>query len=67
MIIELGKVIEGAGLGDPLRYPGVPVSGTTFNGQAAKGSLLIDTLNAQLYENTGTQAANVWTKVGVQV
>lgn len=65
--IEQGKTIEGSGTGTPLRYPGVPVSGATFNGVAARGALCNDTLNGQLYQNTGTQAATVWTKVGTEV
>lgn len=45
---------------------GAPVDGTTFNGIAPKGALLVDTTNAVLYINTGSQASNAWTKVGTQ-
>lgn len=64
--IELGKLIEGAGTADMLRNAGAP-TGSTFAGQAAKGAVLIDTVNAILYQNTGTQAAPTWTKVGTEV
>lgn len=42
-------------------YAGVPVNGTTYANQAAKGDLLIDTTNATLYQNTNTQASPTWT------
>ena len=61
-ILTGGKVIEGSpsrGLG-PYESPGIPASGY-LNGVAAKGALVIDTTNGTLYQNTGTQAATVWT------
>jgi hypothetical protein len=61
-----GRLIEGAGLGAPLQNAGAPVNGTTFAGIAAVGALLIDTTNAKLYINTGTQASPTWTVVGTQ-
>lgn len=58
------NVIEGViGI---LRNAGAPTDGTTFAGKAAKGCLLVDTTNAILYINTGTQASPTWTKVGTQ-
>jgi hypothetical protein len=47
---------------------GAPTSGGsgTFAGQAPKGALLVDTVNAKLYINTGTQAAPTWTVAGTQ-
>lgn len=66
-----GKVIAGSGLGSPLRNAGAPVNGVvgtgTYAGIAAVGALLIDTTNAILYQNQGTAASPVWTKVGVEV
>lgn len=38
----------------------------TYAGYAAPGALLIDTTNQKLYQNTGTQAAPVWTKVDAE-
>ncbi|MDR3639075.1 MAG: hypothetical protein P4L84_35045 [Isosphaeraceae bacterium] len=43
-----------------------PGTTATFAGIAAVGALMIDTTNAILYQNTGTQAAPVWTKVGTE-
>lgn len=45
---------------------GAPTNGTTFAGVAPKAALLIDTTNAKLYINTGTQASPTWTVVGSQ-
>jgi hypothetical protein len=39
---------------------GVPVDGTTGDNIAAKGSLLIDTTNANLYVQTGLITNPVW-------
>ena len=64
-IIESGNIIEGSGTGTPLRVAGAPDE-TTFAGKAGVGALLIDTTNAVLYINTGTQAAPTWTKAGTQ-
>jgi hypothetical protein len=64
-LIDNSKPIEG--VVNILRYAGAPTNGTTFAGQAAKGCLLVDTTNAFLYINTGTQASPTWTKVGTQV
>jgi hypothetical protein len=47
----------------PYTNAGAPVNGTsgTLAGVAAKGSLLIDTTNAVLYQNTNTLASPTWT------
>lgn len=50
----------------PFTNAGAPVDGTTLATIAQKGALLIDTTNAILYINTGTQASPAWTKVGIQ-
>jgi hypothetical protein len=39
---------------------GAPEDGTTCAGLAAKGAILIDVTNANLYVNAGTQASPVW-------
>ena len=57
-------VIEGA-RSRPLQKAGA-LANNDFNGVAAKGDLATDTTNGILYINTGTLAATVWTKVGVQ-
>lgn len=57
-----GVLIPGYG---PYRFAGTPT--TQLNGVAEKGATCIDTTNALLYMNTGTLAANTWTKVGLQV
>jgi hypothetical protein len=67
-IIEVNNPVEGTfGL---LRNAGAPTNGTagtgTYAGKAPKGCLLVDTTNAILYINTGTQASVTWTKVGTQ-
>lgn len=41
---------------------GAPVDATTLANIAKKGSLLVDTTNGQMYQNTGTKASPVWTK-----
>lgn len=38
-----------------------------FNGQAEKGQACVDYSTGIWYANTGTKAATVWTKIGVQV
>jgi len=47
------------------RNAGVPVDGTsgTSAGSAAKGDLLVDTTNANLYQNTNTLASPTWTQI----
>lgn len=47
---------------------GAPTDGTegTFAGYARTGSLLIDTVNGALYQNTGTKDAPYWLLVGAQ-
>lgn len=63
-LITTANVIEG--VVNILRNAGAPTDGTTYAGKAAKGCLLVDTTNAILYINTGTQASPTWTKVGTQ-
>jgi hypothetical protein len=63
-IIGTNNVFEGSF--GPLLNAGAPTNGTTYATKAAKGCLLIDTTNALLYINTGTQASPTWTKVGTQ-
>src|SRR3990172_12003479 len=47
------------------RNAGVPVNGVngTLAGTAAKGDLLNDSTNANLYQNTNTQASPTWTSI----
>lgn len=72
-VISGGKIVEGArhrGAADmnadgalgPYVNAGVPVDGAagTQFGVAAKGALLIDTTNANVYINAGTLAVPVW-------
>jgi len=42
---------------------GAPTNGTsgTYAGQAGIGALLIDYINAEVYQNTGTLASPIWT------
>ena len=63
-----GAVIEGAGLGAPLRNAGAPTNNVTFLGKAVVGSLLIDTNNGKLYVCTATNGTTTvtWTVVGTQ-
>jgi hypothetical protein len=63
-IIQGGNIIPGA-LKRTLIKAGVPAS-NDFNGQADKGDLCTDSTNGIVYINTGTLAATVWTKVGLQ-
>ena len=53
----------------PSTNAGAPVNGAggTLAGMAGKGALLVDTTNARLFINTGTQASPTWTLVGSQV
>ena len=44
-------------------YDGPPVDGVTFADQAPPAALLLDTKNADLYINTGTQKTPTWTKL----
>ncbi len=48
------------------RYAGAPSDGAsgTYVGVAEKGDLLIDSTNANLYQNTNTQASPTWTAFG---
>jgi len=46
-----------------LRASAVPVDGTTGTNLTNKGSLYIDTLNGEIYINTGTSAATAWKKI----
>ena len=48
------------------RNAGAPVDGTsgTYAGIVEKGDLLIDSTNANLYQNTNTQASPTWTAFG---
>ena len=46
-------------------FAGAP-TGSTFAGTAPKGALLVDTTNAKLYINGGSQASPTWTVVGTQ-
>lgn len=65
-IIELNNVIASAGKrGDVYVNAGAPVNGTsgTFAGKADKGSLLQDSTNAKLYQNTNTKASPTWTEI----
>lgn len=39
---------------------GAPVDGVTLDELVPKGGLLVDTTNANLYVNVGTQAASIW-------
>ncbi len=48
----------------PIPHAGAP-DGTTAVG-ARKGALLVDTTNAKLYINTGTDTSPTWTVVGTQ-
>jgi hypothetical protein len=71
-IIETGRVIEGSGLGTPLRFAGAPTSaaGGTYAGTAAVGAILIDTTNGKEYICTAYVAGTntiTWTVVGTQV
>lgn len=62
-MITVGSGMTGGTVTVAETTPGVPPA---FKAQAAVGALLIDTTNAILYINTGTQAFPVWTKVGTQ-
>lgn len=68
-IIEGGRVIEGAGLGAPLRNSGAPTANVTYLGTAVVGSQLIDTTNGKMYVCTATNNTSTiaWTVVGTQV
>lgn len=72
-VISGGKIIEGAlvrpasaaysataGSYGPFVNAGAPIDGTTQAGSAAKGALLIDSTNANLYINAGTLASPTW-------
>jgi hypothetical protein len=65
-----GKYQAGIGLSEPIPNAGAPVNGVvgtgTYAGIAPKGALLNDVTNAILYQNTGTIASPVWTKVGTE-
>lgn len=55
--------LTGGSLSLVLTTPGVAATG---QGRAEIGCLLTDTTTGILYSNTGTQAAPIWTKVGLQ-
>ena len=63
IIEQSSKAVPSYGI---YRNAGAPTDGTTLATIALKGALLIDTTNAILYINTGTQASPTWTKVGTQ-
>lgn len=65
-IAETGNVIAGT-VGTPLRHAGAPTNDVTFVGQAAVGTLLLDTTNGVLYVATVATATTVtWVIVGTQ-
>jgi len=41
----------------------VPVNAVTLKGIAPKGALLVDSLNGNLYQNTGTIGSPTWTQI----
>lgn len=55
-----GAATDSAGAYGPFLNAGAPVDGTTLDNVAAKGALLIDTTNANLYINAGTLTDSVW-------
>ena len=59
---ESSNIIAGS-LRRVWRYAGAPVDGTsgTYAGIVEKGDLLIDSTNANLYQNSNTQASPTWT------
>jgi hypothetical protein len=70
-IISGGRIIEGSGLGHPLLFAGVPVSGVggTYAGIAQVGSQLIDTVNGEHYMCTAYVAGTntiTWQLTAVQ-
>lgn len=60
---ESSNIIAGS-LRRVWRYAGAPTDGAagTYYGVAEKGDLLIDSTNANLYQNTNTQASPTWTQ-----
>ena len=58
-----GRTVGGVGVVG-LRHPGAPAAGT-FPG-VPTGALCTDTTAGVLYQNSGTPAAPVWGKVGVE-
>ena len=58
-----GNVAPQRGDGGHFNSPGVPANGF-LNATAPPGSLCLDTATGNLYQNTGTQAATVWTLLG---
>lgn len=64
--IAPGNVGGGGGGGSIPTFAGTPVNGSsgTLANIAAVGSLLIDSTNGTLYENTGTTPAPQWSNVG---
>ena len=74
-VITGGKVIEGArqewranaGVGTgPFSSPGVPAGGY-LNAVAQPGALCINQATGNLYVNTGTLAATIWTLQGALI
>lgn len=59
-IISGGKITEGTATSRIVPNAGAPVDGTTGAGSLGKGTLLVDTTNANMYINAGTLAAPVW-------
>jgi hypothetical protein len=47
----------------PFSLAAAPISGTTLANIAPAGALLLDTLNGNLYQNTGTKASPVWSMI----
>ena len=74
-VITGGKVIEGSRAhwrnnaaipttSQPLfSSPGIPAAGY-LNGVAPPGALVVNLATGVIYQNTGTQAATVWTSLG---
>lgn len=67
-IISGGVVMPGNGVSAPFTKAGA-LAANDFAGQAAVGSLAVDTTNGKLYICTATDGATTatWTVVGTQV
>ena len=63
-VIELNNVTLGS-RGDVFQNAGAPSNGTSgsFANKANKGSLLVDSTNGKLYQNTNTKASPTWTEI----
>lgn len=57
--------IDGVDRAVPRKFVGPPVNGTTgtFAGVAGIGDLIVDSVNAITYQNTGTVASPVWSLI----